>query len=237
MQQWYLGSLEHVSIEKHRVHQNVYGTLSQAQYYLATDLIDPIIPDTNRRQLHNQFIDTANAYSFTQTVVSPTRTQTRTRPDSAGGPYTISNTLDLFLTNNILNITNTQVVPGLSDHDIVLVDADLRPTRQKQRRRPIFLYSRADTDAITHDLTNYSADFFATDPHERPFLANWDSLKHAIHTTVENNIPQKIPSSRHSLPWFSRDLRRQHHKKQRLHTTRQKIGQFSITFRRFLPKI
>ena len=188
---------------------------------LPIDLIDPIIPDTNRRRLHDQFIDTVNTYSFTQTVLSPTRTQTKTRPDGAGGPYTISNTLDLFLTNNILNITNTQVVPGLSDHDIVLVDADLRPTRQKQRRRPIFLYSRADTDAITHDLTNYSTDFFASDPYERPFLANWDSLKHTIHTTMENNIPRKTPSSRHSLPWFSRDLRRQHRKKQRLYRRAQ----------------
>ena len=182
------------------------------------DLIDPIIPHTNRRQLHDTFVDTINNYSLAQTVLTPTRTQTKTRPDGAGGPYTISNILDLFLTNNILNITNTQVVPGLSDHDIVLVDADLRPTRHQQRRRPVFLYSRADIDKITQDLTNYSTDFFYTDPYERPFSANWDSLKHAIHTSMENNIPRKTPSNRHSLPWFSRDLRRQHRKKQTLQT-------------------
>jgi len=143
-----------------------------------------------------------------------------TRPNGAGDPHTTSHILDLSLTNNVLDITNTKVIPGLSDHDVVLVDADLRPTRQKQRRRPIFLFSRADLDAITQDIANFSTDYFSTDPHSRPFTSNWDNLKLAILTSMNKHIPQKTPSSRHTLPWFSRELRR-HRKKQRLYRREQ----------------
>ena len=38
---------------------------------------------------------------------------------------------------------------------------------------------------------------------------------------MENNIPRKTPSCRRTLPWFSRDLRRQHRKKQRLYRRAQ----------------
>ena len=183
----------------------------------------PIIPHTNRRHLHDTFMDIVDTYSLSQTVLQPTRTQTRTRPgDGDGGPLTTTaHTLDLFLTNNTLNITNTKVIPGLSDHDIVLVDADMKPTRQSQRRRPIFLYSKADTDKIRQDLTRYSNDFFTEDPYSRPLSSNWDNLKHAIHTSMNNHIPQKTPSSRYSLPWFNRELRRRHRKKQRLYRRAQ----------------
>jgi len=188
------------------------------------DALNPIIPHTNRRQLHDTFIDIINTFSLSQTVLQPTRTQTITRPAGAGGPthhFTTSHTLDLFLTNNILNITNTQVVPGLSDHDMLIIDADLRPMRQKLRPRQIFLYSRSDSDSIKQDLTAYSTDFFSTDPHTRPLSSNWNSLKHAIHTAMNRHIPQKTLSSRYTLPWFSRDLRKQHRKKQRLYRRAQ----------------
>lgn len=33
------------------------------------------------------------------------------------------------ITNKFLNITRTKGIPGLGDHDIILVNADLRPTR------------------------------------------------------------------------------------------------------------
>jgi len=158
-----------------------------------TDLAAPIIPHTNRRQLHDTFMDIINTYSLSQTVLTPTRTQIMTRPNGAGDPHTTSHILDLSLTNNVLDITNTKVIPGLCDHDIVLFDADLRPTRQKQRRRPIFLFSRADLDAITQDIANFSTDYFSTDPHSRPFTSNWDNLKLTILTSMNKHIPQKTP--------------------------------------------
>jgi len=36
-----------------------------------------------------------------------------TRPNGVGNPHTTSHILDLFLTNNVLDITNTKVIPNL----------------------------------------------------------------------------------------------------------------------------
>ena len=52
-----------------------------------TDTLDPIIPHTNRRTLHDTFMDIINIFSFSQTVLKPTRTQTILRPN---GPSTTS---------------------------------------------------------------------------------------------------------------------------------------------------
>ena len=74
---------------------------------------------------------------------------------------------------------------------------------------------------IRQDLTRYSHDFFAEDPYTRPLSSNWENLKHTIHTAMNNHIPQKTPSSRYTLPWFNRELRRKHRKKQRLYRRAQ----------------
>ena len=104
---------------------------------------------------------------------------------------------------------------------MVFVDADLRPVRQRQGRRQVFLYSRADMDTVKQDMNDFRRDYFSTDPMTRPFSSNWNRFQHAIHTTMYNNIPQKTHSSRYTLPWFSRQLRRQHRKKQRLYKRAQ----------------
>ena len=91
-----------------------------------------MISHSNRHQLHENFIYIINQYSLTQAVTSPTCTQlsvnrNRKALNQISKVSVTSNILDLFLTNNPLLITNTKVIPGISDHDIVLIDADLNP--------------------------------------------------------------------------------------------------------------
>ena len=126
---------------------------------------DIILPDTDRKTLHENFIDIINTHSLTQTVLEPTRTQASVRRNNPNIRHCItSNTLDLFLTNNISLITRTRVLPGLSDHEMVLIDANIRPQIQKQLPRNIYLYNRADMDAITQDLADFRDDFLNNDP-------------------------------------------------------------------------
>lgn len=105
-----------------------------------------------------------------------------------------AHTPDFFLTSNTLLITNTDIVPGPSDHAIVLVDSNLRPVREKCRRGPTLLFSRA-----TWLLKR------TTFCHLTPTL---DPLR---------KLESKTPLSRHTAPWFSRDLNRQHQRKRRLY--------------------
>ena len=43
------------------------------------------------------------------------------------------NALDLILTNRPNKVLRFDVLPGVSDHDIVLTEQDMRPVKQKQK--------------------------------------------------------------------------------------------------------
>ena len=61
--------------------------------------------------------------SLTKRVTQPTRQNT---------------TLDLFLCNDPSLIENDKVIPGLADHDAVLVEGNISPIVNKQTPRRIY---------------------------------------------------------------------------------------------------
>ena len=65
-----------------------------------------------RRESHEAFLDMLDAAALTQTVREPTRDE---------------NILDPFSTNNETLITGCTLIPGISDHDAVLIESRLRP--------------------------------------------------------------------------------------------------------------
>ncbi|MEW8548672.1 MAG: hypothetical protein AB2693_34660, partial [Candidatus Thiodiazotropha sp.] len=68
-----------------------------------------------------------------QMVTSPTRGQ---------------NILDLFFTSNPTLVHKVSIVPGLSDHDIVLAEVNSCPEHIKQVPRDIPLYKKANWDQL-----------------------------------------------------------------------------------------
>ena len=63
-------------------------------------------------------------------------------------PIRGKNTLDLFITNFPSLITLVDTIPGVSDHEIVMVQSTVRLPVIKQIPRRILSYSRADWDSI-----------------------------------------------------------------------------------------
>ena len=61
---------------------------------------------------HNSLLATTCDYGLTQLVTASTR---------------LDNTLDLFFTDHPSQITDIKVLPGMSDHDIVMITADIEP--------------------------------------------------------------------------------------------------------------
>lgn len=74
--------------------------------------------DCKHPTYYRQFIETLNDNNLQQIVKAPTRNK-----------YI----LDLFLTNNDTYINRSSVIPGLSDHDIVQIDANVQATLKKNR--------------------------------------------------------------------------------------------------------
>ena len=86
-------------------------------------------PNCNYPTLTYQFVDLLDDLSLTQLATTPTR---------------VNNTLDLVITNNPSLVTACRVMPGVSDHDAVLTEINIKPLRNKQTPRKIPLYKQAD---------------------------------------------------------------------------------------------
>ena len=54
------------------------------------------------------------------------------------------NVLDLVFTDNPSLIKNSQSIPGISDHAMVVTDSDVKPIYNKQKPRKVYLFSKAN---------------------------------------------------------------------------------------------
>ena len=60
--------------------------------------------------------------------------------------------LNLFFCNNSSLINTVEVIPGISDHKAVCIEASLRPHKTPQPPRTVFCYNKADYDSIKKGL-------------------------------------------------------------------------------------
>ena len=63
--------------------------------------------------------------------------------------------LDLFLTSNPTLIEKVSVLPGLSDHDIVMAEVNAKPTVMKQVPSDILLCKKADWDQLKESMREF----------------------------------------------------------------------------------
>ena len=70
-------------------------------------------------------------------------------------PTRLENTLDLFITNNPTLVSKVDILPGLSDHDIVYSEVSVRPRVVKQKPRIVHIYKRADWDGFEAHMDTF----------------------------------------------------------------------------------
>ena len=64
-------------------------------------------------------------------------------------------TWPLFSANNSSQVNKTEVIPGISDHEIVDIESNLKSIRATQKLpRKLFLYLKAKTEQIKEKLNN-----------------------------------------------------------------------------------
>ena len=66
----------------------------------------------------------------------------------------VNNILDLFLTNNPTLVSKITTLPGLSDHDAVYGEVNIKPQVTKSKPHKIPLYKKADLDKFRTDMRN-----------------------------------------------------------------------------------
>ena len=150
--------------------------------------------------INQTYIDTFNNIGCEQIVNFPTR---------------INNILDVFCTNPPSLIDRCTPIPGLSDHDIVLTDTNVLPTRQKPIKRKIYLWKRADKSSMSEDLKEFTEEFTHANTTETEVNTLWTTFKQKCIESVNKYVPSKFTSTRFNQPWCNRDVRRLTRRKRR----------------------
>ena len=191
--------------------------INKSNVLLAGDFNAPDIdwqnPETSSTcKTSERLLEIIDEHDLTQLVQEPTRRQGE-----------IQNILDLVLSNNKNLGRNVTIIPGISDHDMVLFT--VRPSCKKKRnvKRKIYCSKRANCIRIKEELKALSNDLIQNTKHEM-VDRKWDKFEYSVRRIMDTHIPHKMTTSRHNLPWFNRTLRREGRAKQRLYNKAKKSG-------------
>ena len=146
------------------------------------------------REINDLFLDLINDVSLEQLVFQPTRQR---------------NILDLVLSSHPDTISNVEVVPGMSDHEIIVFDINLyASTPCTKATYSVYLYHRGNLNGIRQDMLNFKDVFMSSTPHHNSVEVNWTSLKEALLKSVSKHIPmKKYKNSHRNLPWINRSIK------------------------------
>ena len=152
--------------------------------------------------INQAYLDLVSDLGSQQIIDFPTRQQ---------------NILDIFITNRPSLICKSTSLPGLSDHDVVLVDSNIIPQRRKPVRRLIHIWSKADIPAMEKEMNKFASDFHNTHSPSTPVNSMWMDIKRKCNEVIKTHVPSKYTSTRFSQPWCNRDIRRRSRRKKGAH--------------------
>ena len=151
------------------------------------------------RVINESIITTMTEAGLDQVVTFPTR---------------LDNTLDLFLTNRPSCINKCQPIPGISDHEIVYIDSDIKPRRKRPVKRKIYLWDKADMNVIHDEGNKMMQEFVSTYDSSSSVIEMWDSIESKL-MKILDLVPSKFTSTRFNQPWVTRKVKQLNRQKQR----------------------
>ena len=130
--------------------------------------------------------------------------------------------LDLFCTNNPSLVKAIDTIPGISDHDgIILVDMYLKAQINKKPQRRIPVWSKANWEAMKIETTDFCKEFMHG-CEDRSIEANWKLFSDHLKCTQSKHIPSKLTSTRYNVPWLSGKVKKMCRKKRHLYRKAKK---------------
>ena len=165
------------------------------------------IPSTTNPAIasqHNKFMHILDDYSLSQHVKVPTT--------PASGK-----TLDLLLSTYPNSISYVFMYSSLNDHLAVIFEINLKPLCSTKPPHKAYIYKKANFDGLNDFISKSSSEFFASNPCGNSVEQNWNSFKYAVTTGISQFIPQKSSKPKFSLLWITPKIKREMHKKDRLH--------------------
>jgi hypothetical protein len=160
--------------------------------------------------LHNKFLSFMFDNSLTQLV------KVVTRPIS-------NNILDLIVTSNPVLVSNIESLPGMSDHNVVLFDLNVKPTYQRKPPRKVFSFNKVDPDVLKHKVKDFANHFLdSTNPSSYPVDSNWCYIRDNLFKIMDANVPSRMTKGNRRLPWITVSIKRLLRKRDRLYKKARK---------------
>ncbi len=134
------------------------------------------------------------------------------------------NILDLFFTTSPGLVNNTQIGPGLSDYDTVIMDHSFKAPLKKNSPRTIYHYSKANWDAINEDLDSFLDEFMNTDPDTPSVTTNSTTIKCHLFSIMDKYIPHTTTKERDNLPYITWSIKREIRCRKQAHTKAKRFN-------------
>lgn len=161
------------------------------------------------RSISQLLLDTVSDIGSEQVVNFPTRD---------------NNTLDLFITNRPSLVEKVKAVPGVSDHDIVFIQAYCSAPRTKPVRRKILLWKQVDLDKTRTAIKDFTNSFTSNFNSNTSINTLWDTFKNFCTKTIDDFVPSKLSTQRFHQPWITGKIKRLSRRKKRAYRKARKTG-------------
>ena len=161
--------------------------------WIGGDLNLPNIDWTNSSILNNRYptalcnivLDFVINHDLSQLLQTPTR---------------VNNILDIFLSNYPSYVTSCEVIPGISDHDIVSITTSVSMPMSKPTSTSIFLWHKANFNTKRNYIDEFTQNFLNIYDNHASIDILWQEFK-SLSKTCLGMIPQAKAPSGSRPPW------------------------------------
>ena len=137
--------------------------------------------------LCNLLLDTFDTFGFQQLVTFPTRRH---------------NTLDIFATNRLSLVEKCEPIPGIGDHESVLIESLVTAKYIPSAQWTIYLWSKANYTHLSDIIADFSRRFLSEYTVESPVQQLWHEFQQ-LSLECLSLIPSGTSSCRFSQPWIT----------------------------------
>ncbi|XP_072051684.1 uncharacterized protein [Amphiura filiformis] len=131
-------------------------------------------------------------------------------------PTRLDSILDLCFTNSPSFVESVVVIPGISDHEAVIVNASVKPKLVRPVKRKIFLYKKAKFDDIGDKIKSFDEKLTPDYINAKTVNELVTEFNQVILNSMDEFVPSKMTSSRWKLPWINNSIKKDICKKKRL---------------------
>ena len=100
-----------------------------------------MLPDCKKKSICEKIIDIFDKCGLSQLQTAPTKMGTMP---------------DLFTTNKPALLKNINNIPGIADHDTLLIDSDIQARSSKKPPRKVFKWSQGNWDELRKDTAEFA---------------------------------------------------------------------------------